>query len=250
MCGISARGNIRYNMTVANAFNAIIPFPTIRSNGRALLHIVRNKILKAFSRYIWNHRHSYPTWTWASHLSCNDNNDFSIGAAAPDFFSYTANIGLINFYGTSEKTTTRTYHCPTQFVHPGPRSIIAAKTEDTFQSKCAHPIFLTGDKPYGKEPNPKRFVCFMKQCPGGNRCLALTFSAQKKSSSHDRRIFFKKSTRRASKTLRPPEFRNIVKAGLFSAKPFIKFLERSRIVTATDRIIVLFNGCILHLAYG
>ncbi len=136
---------------------------------------------------------------------------------------------------------TRTYHCSTQFMHPGPCSIVTAKTKNTLQSKCAGSILLARYKPDSKEPAPQRLVCFVKQCSSSNGCLPFAFAAQKKTPAHNRRVFFKNSARRATKTLRPPECQNICKASLFGAKPLIKFLECSRIVNVTNRMPLLFH---------
>ena len=250
MCGISACGNICYNVSVPQVFDTIISFPSISSNRRTFLHIIQNKLMKACRRHIWNSRHSYSTWASTSHFCGNSNDNFTFGTTAADFFSYASNIGLISFDSTSQMISTWAYHCSAQFVQPSPCRIVTAKAKNTLQSKCARPILLTRNKPYCEEPSPKWFVSFMKQCSSSNRCLTFTFSAQKKSSPHYRRIFLKNSARRTTKALRPSKLRNIGKAGLFSAKPFIKFLECSRVVNATNWVPSLFHSHILHVVAG
>jgi hypothetical protein len=64
------------------------------------------------------------------------------------------------------------------------------------------------------------------------------------------RIYLKKSTGGATKALWPSKLRNIGKAVLFSAKPFIKFLECSRIVNATNWMPSLFHPHILYVVAG
>ncbi len=50
--------------------------------------------------------------------------------------------------------------------------------------------------------------------------------------------------------LRPPELHNVGMASLFSAKPFIKFLERTGIIDATNGMFFLFYSYILHVVVG
>ena len=250
MCRIATCGNIFYNMSVPQVFNTIISFPTICSNRRTLLHIIQNKFMKICRRDVRDNRHSYSTWASPSHFCGNCDDNFTFSTTTSDSFTYTSDIGLIDFIRTSQVAPTWAYHCSTQFVQPSPCSIITAKTQDTFKPKCACSILLARNKPYCEKPSSKWFVSLMKQCSCSNRCLPFTFSTQKKASLHFRRVFLYNSARWTNKTLRPSKLRNIGKAGLFSAKPFIKFLECSRVVNATNWVPSLFHSHILHVVAG
>ncbi len=134
MCRLAISSNSCCKVPVAQVFNAMISFPAISTNSRSFLHIVQNKLIKVYGRYIRNNRHSYSAWTL--------------------------------------------------------------------------------------------------------------------SSSHNRRVFLRNATRRTNEVLRPPELRNISKAGIFSAKPFIKFLECSRRINSTNWVLSLFHSHILHVVPG
>ena len=90
----------------------------------------------------------------------------------------------------------------------------------------------------------------MKQCSSSNGRLPFTFSAKKETTPHQRWLLRINPANGATKTFRPSKFRNIIQAGIFDAKPFIKFRECSRIIKAGNWVSWLFHDHILHRMAG
>jgi hypothetical protein len=61
-------------------------------------------------------------------------------------------------------------------------------------------------------------------------------SAKKKTTPHQRWLLRVGSATGATKTFRPSKLSNIVKTSIFVAKPFIKFLECSRIINTGNGV--------------
>jgi hypothetical protein len=90
----------------------------------------------------------------------------------------------------------------------------------------------------------------MKQRSRSDGRLPFTFSAKEKTTSHQGWLVSPFSTTGTNKAFWPSKFRNIFKASIFAAKPFIKVLERSRIINARNGVPWLFHDHILHLVAG
>jgi hypothetical protein len=90
----------------------------------------------------------------------------------------------------------------------------------------------------------------MKQRSRSDGRLPFTFSAKKKATLHQRWFVRVYPTTGANKTFRPSKFRNIAKADIFTAKPFIKLLESSRIINAGNGVPWFFHDHILHPVLG
>jgi len=250
MSRVSAGRNISHAMPISKFFSTIITLPTIGSNVSSLFYIIRNKFMETFSRYIGNNRHPYSAWTFSSNFSGYCNNRFPRCTTSADFFPDASHISFINFNVFGQQISARNYHCPSQFVKPSPGSIIAAKSENSFQTKSTGTMLLTCNKPHGQKPCTKRLACIMKQCSCGNGSLPLTFSTKKKTTFHQRRLFRFFSAIGTTKFFRPPKPDNIIKAGIVSTKPFIKLLECSRIIDAGNWVFWLFHSHILHHVVG
>ena len=95
-----------------------------------------------------------------------------------------ANIGFIHLNRSCQPVAARANHCATQFVEPIPCSIVTSEAKNPLKSEGTGSIFLTGYKPHGEKPGPKRLMRPMKQRSSCNGSLFLTFYAQKKPSPH------------------------------------------------------------------
>jgi hypothetical protein len=80
--------------------------------------------------------------------------------------------------------------------------------------------------------------------------LPFTFSAKKEATLHLRGFFRSFSANGAAESFWPPKLGNVAKAGLFAAKPFVKLLERSRIINARNRVILFFHDYMLRYVVG
>ena len=79
----------------------------------------------------------------------------------------------------------------------------------------------------------------MKQRSRSNGRLPFTLPAKIETTPRQRRILTLKSTTWANETIRPSNFRNVVKASIFAAKPLIKLLECSRIISTGNGVLWL-----------
>jgi len=201
-------------------------------------------------RQVRNLCHANSTWPTATHFYgyCNDRLSFS--ASTSGLCTDSPDVCFVNFNFSRQLIPSGAHHRTTKFVKPIPCSIITAKTKDPFQSKSTGPMLLTRDKPHGKKPRPKGFVTAMKQSSSGDRRLTFAFPAKEKTAPHEGRLVSFFSTTGASEAFRPSMFRNIFETSIFVAKPFIKFLECSRIINARNGMSLLFHKHMLHLVLG
>jgi hypothetical protein len=112
----------------------------------------------------------------------------SLSTSAANLRPESANAFLINFNLPGQLIPSGTHHRTTQFMKSTPRSIITAKTKDSFQSESTGSVLLTRRKPHGERPRPKWFVTPMKQSSRSDGRLPFTFPAKKKTTTHQRRL--------------------------------------------------------------
>ena len=250
MSRIPAIRDICYTMFVAHNLYTVIPRPSVRSKLGSPLHIIPDESTKAWRRQVSDLGHANSTCTTTTHFRCYGHDRLSLSTSTANFFPGSADVFFIYFNLASQLIPSGTHHRPTQFMQPRPCRIITAKTENPFQSESIGSMFLTRHKPHSKKPCPKWFVTPMKQSSRSNGRLPFAFSAKEKTTSHQGRFLRFFTTTRAQEAFRPSEFRNIIKASSFTAKPFLKLLECPRIINARNRVPWLFHDHILHLVVG
>jgi hypothetical protein len=111
-------------------------------------------------------------------------------------------------------------------------------------------MLLTSHKPHGKKPSPKWFARFMKQRSRSNGSLSLTLPAEKEATTCQGGFLSNVPTAGATEAVPPSNFGDIINASIVAAKPFIKLLERSRIINASNRVSWIFHGRTLHHVAG
>ncbi len=164
-------------------------------------------LVKTFGRNIRYHSHTYICLalfpgTSAAYNAHNNGCVSLLCAPAPsDLCSNSTKIGFINFNRTIQLVPSGLNHPTAQFVKPLPCSIVAPKTKNSLQPKCAGSMLLTGNEPHGEKPSAKWFVSLVKQCSCRNRSLTFALSAQKKASLNQRWIFRCYPAGRALETL-------------------------------------------------
>jgi len=244
---ISTCRDIRHNVPVSQSFYVGITTPSISVDFNSLLHVVHYKFIKARRRYIWNDRHAYSARATPANFCSDCNNGLSLSATTANFHPNTSDVGFINFSSARQLISSGAYHRATQLMEPSPCSIITAKTKNPLQSKSTLSMFLTRYKPHGEKPCSKGFVSSMKQRSRSNGRLPFTLPAKIETTPRQRRILTLKSTTWANETIRPSNFRNVVNASIFAAKPFIKLLECSRIISTGNGVLWLAHNRRLDL---
>jgi len=250
MTRISTCRNVSHNMIVAQFLDTFISVPTISPDFSPHFHVTHNKIVKACRCHIRNNGHSYSTRATPPDFCRYGNNRLSLSTSTTDFRPAASNICFINFNSSGQLTSSRTNHCTAQFMEPNPCCIIAAKPENSFQSESVCSMLLARHKPHSKKPRSQRFMSLVKQRSRSYRCLPFTFSAEEETASHHRGCFRSISATGAAETFWPPKLGNVVEASVFATKPFIKLLECSRIICASNGMYSLFHDHMLHYVVG
>ena len=197
-----------------------------------------------------NNSHTNSAWTTTPDFRRYGNNRLSLSTSPTNLRPTSPDICLINFNVSGQLIPSRAHHRTTQFMKPSPRRIVTAKSKNPFQTESASSMFLTRHKPHGQKPSSQGFVGLVKQCSRSYRCLPFTFSAKKKATPHHRGLFRLVSATGATESFWPPKLGNVVEASLFAAKPFIKLLERSRIINAGNRVSLFFHDHMLRYVAG
>ena len=250
MSRIFAIRDIGDRMLVAHTLYTAISRPGIRSKLGSPLHVIPDESPKAWCRQVRNFCHTNSTRTTTTHFRRYGNDSFSFSTSTTNLLPDSSDVGFIYFNFSGQLIPSGAHHRTTQFMKPSPGCIITAKPKDPFQSEGTGSMFLTRHKPHSQKPRPKWFVTPMKQSSRSNGRLSFTFSAKVKTPSHQGRLVSLFCTAGANKSLRPSKFRNIFKASIFAAKPFIKVLDCSRIINARNGVPGLFHDHILHLVAG
>ena len=250
MSRISTCRDIDGFMPKSSVIQAFVSAPTISPDLGTNLNVVQDESMETFRRNIGHHSHAYSARSFSSDFGGYRNNRLSLSPTPSGLCSNSTYIGFINFDRSMQLVPSSSNHPSPQFVKPLPCSVVAPKAENSLQAKSAGSVLLTGNKPHGEKPNTKRFVSLMKQCSCSNGSLAFALSAQEKASPHQGWIFRCYPAGRAPETFRPSKFSNILEAVVFGAKPVIKFLKRSRVVSPGNRVNRCVHEPILQVAAG
>jgi len=180
MSSVSAVRGFCYNMFVAHDLYTVIPRPGIRYKLGSHLHIISDESPKAGCRKVRNHCH--PNFAQAATTNfrwyCNDG--FSLSTSTTNLRPDGPDVCFIYFNLSGQLFPSGEHHRTAQFVKPSPRSIVASKTKNPFQSDGTGSIFLTRHKPHSKNPCSKWFVPPMKQSPCSNGRFLFTFSTKER----------------------------------------------------------------------
>jgi len=238
------------NVFISQPVKAIVAGPSISIDLRSWCHVSRNKRMKAGGGYIRNNRHAYSAGATAADFCGYRYNRFSFSATTPSFLANTSNVGFVDFNTSSELLSAWAHHCSAQLMEPIPCRMVAAQPKHPLQAQSASAILLARDKPYCKKPRTKWLVRSVKQCSGSDGSLPLTLSTKIKAPPHQPRLIGTVPAFGATKTIWPSKSRNVVKTGLFTAKPLVEFFECSRIINANNWEPRFFHVHILYLVVG
>jgi hypothetical protein len=214
-------------MSISEPIQSAVSGPVIGPNYTARHHHSLDCFTQALCRSI-----RYAAKTNASNpvpvlLGRDQHQNLSSGPATTLTRFTAANIGFINFHGTSKVIPARADHGATQLMQPGPRGTIAPKPQNTLKAQCTDPRLLIDYVPHRLKPKFQRFPGILKNGPCSYGGLKITRSASIQTTVHDPKSF--KTTPWTSKTFRPSQSRQIIDTGLFRGKFFFKFLHSSGI---------------------
>ncbi len=222
-------------MSITVGFQSLIPFPTIGQHHRTGGDNLADKSKQTVSADIWNLPKTYTSETfWFINLYSHNHNSLFFYLSADQSFFFSTDISFINLDMTMEQIPLRINHRTTQLVEPAPCGFITAKAEDPLQAQGIATKLLTRYIPHCQKPHTQGFTCTLKYRTGRYRSLSLTSGTT--NLSPRREPSFCRSTRRANKSFRPTQTQQICSTSGFIRKPFIKFLHRSRIINAANRV--------------
>jgi len=250
MSWVSGIRDISDNMFVAHDLHTVIPRPGISPDLGPCLHVIPYESPKARCRQVRDFCHTNPTRTTSTYFNRYCDDCLSLDTPTTNILFDSPDVCFINFNLCGQLIPARKDHGTTQLMEPGPCSIITPKTKDPFQPEGASSMFLTHHKPHGEKPGSKRFVTSMKQSPGNDGSLPLAFSTEEEAAPHQGRLVRLYTTNGTNKAFRPAKPRNIFKASVLAAKPFVKLLRCSRIINAGNWVPWLIHDHILHLVAG
>ena len=143
----------------------------------------------------------------------DSNQSFSFCPSSSFAFSTSTDVGFVNLNITRDPISSWSYHSPSQFVQPYPRCFITTWTNHTLKPKRISSVFLIGNMPHHLEPQIQWFSSAMKNCTSSYGGLEVTYPAMPQSTACLPCLF--RTTLRAYKTFRPPQFIHIFKASGF-----------------------------------
>ena len=141
-------------MLVSRTGEGSVAGPTIRVDDSSLDHGSLDKRNEALRRSVIDTRHTDAACTTASNFG-RDRDEDAICAASSNFLAFTAQKGLIDFYGTAKPLSTWAHHGPTELVQPRPGRFVAPEAQDSLKTKGTNAVLLVGEIPNRLEPDPE-----------------------------------------------------------------------------------------------
>ena len=210
-------------MNVAQAIQAVVPYPSIGANLASRFHGLINGILQAFCRGIWNLSKPNPSDSRTIQLSRNYNQRLSCCSTTPFSSLFASDVRFIDFHNAPKPVPSRPDHRSAEFVQPCPRGTIAAETEDALQPQRIRPIFLTRNMPDCSEPKIQRLLRVLKDGSRCNRCLEPTGGTFVQTPTSRPRFLL--SAARTLKAIGPAKLEQILAACFFSPEPLLKLQQ-------------------------
>lgn len=224
-------------MDIAQSLQLRISSPIVCTYNRTWFNALLDSRFQTLRRRVHHSPETDSSNPGAILLSCNNHQGFTCCSTTTFAGPFSSNIGFIHLYDSRKTVTPWSYHCMTKFVQPRPSRSVAAKAQDPLQPQSAHSLFLIRDVPNCSKPQLQRLSRILEYCSCCYRGLKMTFFAFIESLSNLPRFMI--ATTRATKSIRPTETIKIVPAGLFGAKPFLKFHQSLRIIFHTQQYYIL-----------
>jgi hypothetical protein len=132
-------------------------------------------------------------------------------------------IGLVHLDSTGKPVSSGSYHCPTHFMEPSPRGLVASQAQHTLQSKGARPVLLAARPPDCPKPLGKGGSGVLKYRSGGDRDLEAALATRPKPSGCPPTLSSLAS--RARYSLRPPNLKQVLPTGSIRGEAALQFVK-------------------------
>ena len=147
----------------------------------------------------------------------------------PDFWA--TNVRLIDLDRSVEPFASRSDHCPSQLVQPGPGCLVATQAKYALKTECTGAVLLACNEPHRLKPDPQWLASVLKHGSRRNRDLTTTLPTMQIAPRGNPGRGLAPAAR-ALISLRPTDAKNITPAGGLIRKPAIKLLEIPGVVVA------------------
>lgn len=142
---------------VAGLFQAGISSPAVSVHDATDLDCIMDELPQTGIGSVFDALHPDPPYAGPIFLSGDHDQGSTLPCTAPPrLCRWPPQISLVHFDPTRQPIPSRTNHCTTQFVKPGPRRLIAAKPEDSLQTQSAGPVLLAAYPPHSSKPDAQR----------------------------------------------------------------------------------------------
>jgi hypothetical protein len=205
-----------------------VPSPSICTHCTARLHAVFNSRYKTPTRRISHLLKTNTSKLLALVFNRYDNQCLPRRSSTPFARFFTPNIRLVSLDNTRQSIPARPHHRVPQPMQPQPRRMITAQPQEPLQPHCADTVLLIGHVPHRPKPNSKRLSGVFKDRPGRNRDLKVALTAPVQSPL--RFPTLPMITARASKSVRPSQFKQVLPTSSIGSKSFLEIKNCVRIV--------------------
>src|SRR3989339_982020 len=236
MSWISTVRQLNLFMYVTVFFQRVISLPTVCKYGGIRHYKVAHKRNQTIARCIRYALHTYSSESFRlMYFNCNHNKRLSsCSATALPSSVFAPNKSLIYFDISTKLITSRSHHGATHLMKPTPRCLVASKAKNTLKSQSISTKFLARYVPDRLKPQLKRLSCSLKDSSGSNRYTVSAGCTTNQICSHFPALTFMAYW--ADKALGPTKPKKIINTSVFRREPFVKFLQRSRIINAPSGI--------------
>lgn len=210
----------RYLTSVAEPLQPVVSIPIIRPDYAARLHGSSDRRFQTLGRGVLDPFKPDSANTLPILLCRNKYQRLSCRSTTPLSRLRTTDIGLVNLHCTRKTIPPRPDHSPPQLVQPRPGRFIAAQPQNSLHSFRTGTILLTGHPPDGPKPQYKRFSRPFKDRPGNDGGLVVTVGTLYQSVYRGPALPVPAT--RASESIRPTQFGQILPAGLLRRKPLFQ----------------------------
>lgn len=204
-------------MVIPQGDQSGIALPAVSTNGASRNYRLPYSLLQTLCRGIRHTHKPNPANSPAVFLSSNHYQTFP-QSATPSFPRlFSPYIGFVNLDPSRKAIPAGSDHGPPQFMEPGPRREITAKSEQSLQTQRTGTCLLIGYKPDSSKPHTQRLAGVLKDGSSRHRHLVAT------STTNQQLTFGWPSlcslTPRTDETQRPTQSEEVVPACLFRGKP-------------------------------
>ncbi len=209
-----------YPMDVSSRRQPCISSPAVCSDNSAWLNELLHSSYQTLRRGIEHPLKTNSSDPFAVLLCYNEYQCFTCGAATTIYGPFSTNVSFVDFYSTRKTITIWSHHCSTQFVQPGPSSMVTPQTKNPLEAQSADTVFLVNNVPNRPEPNPQRLSGILKNSSRCYRGLNITISTPVKTPLGNPRLPM--TAPGTYKTFWPAQVEYILSAGFLGGETLLK----------------------------